>query len=261
MNNDSNIPSEAPPAEQGEIDDLAAAPAKPKIPKLGERPPEPESTGPTAMRFTVRFLLFVMLVSAGYAIWVGYRWRRTNEQMRIVEPLKKYGAQVNLWKGHVTRVTLRLRDDQTLDPSVLAPLSKLPKLTRLVLIDTGGDARMIEHVGKVKSLEELLIINANLGQADLAPLVQLSSLNTLWLCDANLNDETLDPLGEMATLRRLNLNDNQLTDNGLLRLAPLVDLEQLHMANNAITDNGVNLVKQTMLNAKIIREPIPGYQP
>lgn len=252
---DESTPSPQP------VEAFDAAPPRETIPKLGERPPEPKSTGPTAVRFTVRFLLLVMLLAAGYAGWYGYTTRRTEQQLRFVEPLQQYGATVNVWKGQVNRVTLSRDLDKPFDPELLAPLAKLPKLTRLVLIDTQGDEQMIEQIGRIESLEELLIINADLNRADLAPLKQLTNLKILWLCDSNLNDSTLDPIGEMQSLRRLNLNDNRLTDNGLLRLAGLVSLEQLHLANNEITDNGVNLVQQTLANVRIVREPITGYQP
>ncbi len=213
------------------------------------------SIAPSAFRYSIRTLIVVMLVAAGFAAWYGIRRQETQRQLDIVRPLKKMGAVSTLWEGDVVTVTFRGSPSQPFNPAAIKPLSQLPKLTRVVLIETACDAEAIRYLAELKSLEVLLIMSANLKDADLSPLTKLENLNTLWLTNSNLADESLDPLGKMRNLRVLNLNDNQLSDNGLMRLAELIELEQLYLSNCGITDNGVNLVKQTLLHVKIKREP------
>ncbi len=254
--------SPASPAANDGLQDQASAPDGVERPSsVGSDSPRAPARSSPIFRYSIRTLIVVMFCVAGVAAWYGIRRQRIQRQLDIVEPLVKMGAETKSWEGDVVGITFRGSASKPFDPTSLEPLAELPNLKRLVLIGTKCDARTIGYLAKLEPLEVLLVMDAELPDADLSPLGELEHLSVLWLTNAELSDSSLGAIGKMHSLRILNLNDNPLSDEGLMRLAGLVDLEQLFMSNCGITDNGVNLVKQTLPNVQIKREPFAGHQP
>jgi formylglycine-generating enzyme len=142
----------------------------------------------------------------------------------------------------------------------LKKFSVLPKLTRLVMIDSTLGDDEAKGLGFVKSLTELQLSGNQISDVGLKSLANLKNLTELNLYkgfeDRNegrvaITDAGLASLKGLKQLTLLNLAGNQISDAGLKVIATLKTLKKLNLADTKTTAAGIASLQAALPDCKI----------
>ncbi len=235
-----------------------------------------EPSKPRKYRYSLRFLMFFVLVAA---VWLGWRVERARTQKEAIEAVKEHGGWVHFdyefsygklvaggkprWPDwlvnaigeeyfrEIRQVSLvydgtggnRL-DNPNVQPceDVLAILARLPGLRKLLLKETQATDDGLRHIGRMTDMEELYMWDAaDVTDAGIAHLNRLDRLKTIHVSDSKLTDESLVLLSQMPAIRDLSLQSNHFTDSGLARMSGQNRIERLFvgMGKSRFTDTGI----------------------
>jgi hypothetical protein len=209
----------------------------------------PAGRAPRRLQFGMRSLLLAMLVGGLLLGRYGIRQYELAREKAALRELQRYGADVQFHAGRVVGVSF---SGASFQEDALTGLDRLPRLQRLVFIDTALGDRGLSYISHAENLEQLLLLHSQVTDRGLQHLEKLHQLKTLRLDHAPITDDGLARLARLQTLERLDLVGTRITDDGLMRLAELSRLEQLYLNQTAVTDAGVQSLKERLPNAKIV---------
>ena len=197
---------------------------------------------------SLRTLVLLMLVAGVLLGRYGVRRLEIARERAVVADLAEFGADVQFHEGRVTQVSFsgrRFRNE------ALAAAARLPRLERIVLIDTPVDDAGLSHLSDLDQLRELSVIDAPVTDAGLAHLAGLTNLRRLRLDHTRITDAGLSHLVRLTKLERLDLIGTRITDAGLPALASLTRLEQVYLNGADVTDDGVRMLNARLPGAEI----------
>jgi hypothetical protein len=209
----------------------------------------PVSRTPNRLQFGLRSLLLATLVGGLLLGRYGIRQYELAQEKAALRELQRYGADVQFYGGRAVGVSF---SGASFHDDALAALDRLPRLQRLVFIDTALGDRGLAAVSQAQNLEQLLLLDSQVTDRGLPHLEKLHRLKTLRLDHAPITDEGLTHLARLVTLERLDLIGTRITDAGLMRLAELGRLEQLYLNQTAVTDAGAQRLQQRLPDTKIV---------
>lgn len=126
-----------------------------------------------------------------------------------------------------------------LSEPMLATLTKLPKLEKVILAKAEIDDAGVAHLDKAKSLKRLNL-NGTSTTLQSVSFQNLKALDTLHLAGSQTTDAGLKALAGLPSLYELDLSGTQVTDTGLKVLASLPKLERLLLTDTLVTGTGLS---------------------
>jgi hypothetical protein len=210
----------------------------------------PAVSPPRRLQFSLRSLVIVMVICGLLLGRYGIRRYEVAREEAAWSELQAYGADGQFQEGRVVGVSFSGKGPP---PEALALLDRLPRLERLVFIDSNLDDAGLERIAELQGLEQLLLLGADITDDGLAPLAQLNELRILRLDNTQIGDDGLESLGRLHRLERLDLAGTRVTDAGLKHLTSLSRLERLYLNGAAVTEDGAAWLEQQLPQAKIVR--------
>jgi hypothetical protein len=211
---------------------------------------EGDESPPRKLQFSLRSLVITMIFCGLLLGRYGIRRHEAAQEKDALIELQSLGADVQLHEERVVGVSFSGPGPPA---KFLELLNRLPRLQRLVLIDTHLTDAGLGKISEQGSLEQLLLLGANITDNGLAHLAQLTELKTLRLDNTQIGDEGLKHVRRLGRLERLDLVGTRVTDAGLEHLAGLAQLRQLYLNGTAVTEEGVNRLQERLPEAKIVR--------
>lgn len=205
------------------------------------------------LQFSLRTLLFGLLLACCFLGWVASKIEQARKQNRAAEAITKLGGSANSWTEppisswrrkllgeHLGRdvVKVDLNGSEITDADLVS-LRDLYGLRFLSLTGTGLTNAGLEHLIGLPELLQLSLADTRVTDAGLPRLKSLSRLELLKLDRTWITDSGVEHLCGFAQLRALSLIDTQITDASLPRLKSLPRLEYLHLNGTKVTDAGM----------------------
>lgn len=179
------------------------------------------------LRFSLRTMLVLMVLTSLALGWLGNTLIRVRQQREIVAEIEAAGGKI------LYEYQLQPREfGEDLTPPG-------PKLLRMLL---GDDA--FAQVAWVQSCHDG---ESRLTNQDLERLHELPALWNLDLHGAGISDKGVDQIKRLAGLKWLSLWETRVTGQGLARLSTLDKLEYLGLSGDSVTDDtlqGVSKLSQ-----------------
>ena len=234
------------------------------------------------LRFSVRGMIVVVLVSGGGLGWFAHLARQARIQRNAVAAITKLGGsalydwqfegnQLRLKKGtniisnevpgwpkwlvdrlgvdtfgSVTQVSFRRLP---MEPSpdefdeVLAQIGQLSRLKFLTFIDAPVTDAGLAHLEGLSNLESFMLRGRNeVTDAGVAHLARMTTLKGLYLENSRISDAGLSYVSGLTGLETVNLGGTQIGDAGLAHLNRLTRLENLGLDGTKVTDAGLALL-------------------
>jgi hypothetical protein len=210
----------------------------------------PPASPPRRVQFSLRTLVAAMVVCGLLLGRYGMRRYEIAREEAAITELQAVGADVQLHKGRAVGVSF---SGEEVTQEALAPLDRLPRLQRLVLIDSRLDDAGLKQIAELSGLEQLLLLGAAITDDGLAALVGLRELRVLRLDNTTIGDEGLRHIARLEKLERLDLAGTRVTDAGLEHLASLARLRSLYLHQTTVSQEGVTWLQQRLPEAKIVR--------
>jgi hypothetical protein len=210
----------------------------------------PPTSPPRRLQFSLRSLVAAMVVCGLLLGRYGMRRYEIAREEAAVTELRAAGADVQFHKGRAVGVSF---SGERVSHEVLATLDRLPRLERLVLIDSRLDDKGLEKISELAGLEQLLLLGAAITDDGLASLAGLRELRVLRLDNTTIGDDGLKHIARLEKLERLDLAGTRVTDAGLKHLAALPRLRSVYLHQTSVTDEGIAWLQQRLPEAKIVR--------
>lgn len=214
------------------------------------------SDNPAALRpgrwlqFSLRSLVVVVLLSGLFLGRYGIRRLEMAREREAIAELQRYGADVQFHEGRAVGVSF---SGAGFHADAIAAMGRLPRLQRLVFIDTALDDAALKRISALEGLQQLLVLHADITDDGLRHLAHLRNLRTLRLDQTQVTDEGLRHVSRLPYLERLDLAGARITDAGLAPLADLPRLKQLFLSGAPVTDAGIQSLQERLPHAKIVR--------
>jgi hypothetical protein len=169
------------------------------------------------LRFSLRSLLVLILLFAGWLGWIVHRARAQRDAVATILKLK--GTVKYDWERKDGR---NLPNGKPWWPSWLVDLFGIDYFAhvtqvRLVAVPELSDAELI-HISNLSRLEELDLHRSPVTDARLAYLEGLTDLQSLILFHTQISDSGLVRLNRMHRLRTLSIENTSVTDSGAAAL-------------------------------------------
>ncbi len=218
------------------------------------------------LRFSVRALIFLVIVSA---VGLGWLVHNARTQREAVKAIANAGGRVLYdWQwsdgksipggkpwvpewlvnsigvdyfGHVTWVGF-LPPSRPTDATA-GQIGHLYRLQRLNIGTSSLSDAGIAHLERLTNLSYLFLQGNEVTDGGLSRLKRLTKLNSLDLTGTQVTDAGLVHLQGMTKLTRLTLQGTQVTDAGLSYLKRLTDLRELNIIRTPVTDAGLEHLK------------------
>jgi hypothetical protein len=190
-------------------------------------------------RPSIPAVLLVLLAIGFCTLAISYYWHRWQQhqvQQLVERHLVPHGASPGYWRGDLVQLSFG-RDSLTEEQFAL--LLQLPRLRRLVFLETPLQPHSLDPLPQLAQLRELVFLDVPLTHDHLARIAECEGLQYLQMTNAHLEDSLLEPLGNIAELKRLDLNRNPIGDEGLRHLQGLQHLEQIFLGETKVSDEGL----------------------
>ena len=218
-------------------------------------------------RFSVRTLIFIVLVIGCVLGWGVRVVRRAQVQRYAVETIRIAGGGVYydwelqggeiVWDrkpnvprwlvgilgvdyfGHVTKADMGSRGDD----AILVQVGKLSQLEELSVSGPSVTDDGLAHIEGLTQLRELARRGTAVSDRGLRHLRRMTQLERLDIEPPTIGDLGLGYLSGLTHLGALNLDGSRVTDAGLAHLRGMTKLTILSLANTQITDAGLAHLK------------------
>jgi hypothetical protein len=202
------------------------------------------------LQFSLRSLLVVMVLCGLLLGRYGIRRYELSREEAALAELQAHGADVQFHQAHAVGVSF---SGSAPPVKTLELLQRVPRLQRLVLIDTDVSDAGLAAIGELQGLEQLLLLGADITDDGLAHVARLANLRILRLDNTQISDEGLKHLARLQYLERLDLVGTRVTDNGLQQLTRLRRLQRLYLNDTAVTEAGASWLVERLPEARIVR--------
>jgi hypothetical protein len=169
------------------------------------------------LRFSLRSLLVLILLIAGWLGWIVHRARAQRDAVAAI--LKLQGTVKYDWERKDGR---NLPNGKPWWPGWLVSLFGIDYFARvtqvrLVAVHELSDSELV-HISNLSGLEELDLHRSPVTDARLSYLAGLTDLQSLTLFHTPVSDTGLVRLTKMHRLRTLSIEDTSVTDSGAAAL-------------------------------------------
>lgn len=203
-------------------------PARPMMTSTNNAKPDGPRRFRRFFRFTLKGLLFVMLVTC---VLLGRKATKARQQRAAVDWVQEIGGIVT-YDYQVDADFAPVPNAKPLVPNWLVQTAGIDFFSQVVRVDVPSIAQInsLEPLSGLASVELLYL--TNLPVDDITPLCGMTRLKCLGLQGTNVRD--LSPLANLKHLRFLQLDRTQVTD--LTPLARLSSLETLQLDETPVND-------------------------
>jgi hypothetical protein len=191
------------------------------------------------MRFSVRGLMVLVLLTAGAMGWIV---RSARIQREAVAAIKNAGGGVGYdWEWSNGK---SIPGGKPWAPPWLVDRIGIDYFGRVAIVWLLGRSKkapdeVYAQIGRLAQTEELLLLEVSLGESGLAHLDGLTDLAALDLRGTQVPDAELAHLKRCTKLLHLILAHTKVTDVGLAHLTGLTDLQWLYLGGTHISDDGL----------------------
>jgi hypothetical protein len=199
--------------------------------------------------------VLLVLLGLGFSIlalsfnW--HRWQQYQTRQLVQRHLVPHGVSPGYWRGDVVQLSFG-RSQLTEEQSALLP--RLPRLRRLVFLETELSPTALDFLPELGQLRELVFLDVTLTPSHVARIAECQGIRYLQMTNAGLKDSLLEPLGSVTELRRLDLNRNAIGDRGLRHLHGLQQLEQIFLGETQVSDEGLTELQRKIPRLVIRKE-------
>jgi internalin A len=188
------------------------------------------------LRFSLRGLMFVVLVVGGGFGWIVHRaqvQRDSVAQIRTAGGIVLYDWQFKNGRpaGNGTP-----RTSNWLEKRI--GVDYFQNVTYVSLPSSGSDRELVA-IGHLDRLETLIIGGSSVSDDGLSHLNGLTNLQSLNLSGTRVTSTGLKHLTGLSRLKSLSLAQTNVTDAGMVHLQSLSSLEDLNLSMTKITDAGL----------------------
>ena len=204
------------------------------------------------LQFSLRGLLFLMVMIAVPLGWVAYKVRRQRQLQQISEI--ETVLQEKGWHVQYTH-------DRTGASTILKQLQRFwgeedgPKLTIAFPLRWEDCVKVtvyqISDIGALTHLKDLGLIHTKVTDAGLVNIERLTNLESLSLFNTQVTDNGLVHVEGLTQLRELDLGYTKVTDAGLSHLEGLAQLRSLDLSGTQVTNAGVQKLKKILPRCEI----------
>jgi hypothetical protein len=203
------------------------------------------------VRFSVRFLMvLVLILGAGFG-WVVYR---AHLQRDAVAAIRRSGGHVDYFWDEIERSRPKGRMGIIPPPPTPKPVpgwqerlaayigpDSVSHVYNVYLVGEGGrdPDEVMTDVGRLDQLHWLYIRDRPVTDSGLAAVVNLRGLHFLNLVGTRLTNTGLRYVSYHGELRKLDLSYTRITDAGLADISRLTRLQTLRLAGTDITGTGL----------------------
>lgn len=224
-------------------------------------------------RFTLKKLLFSVLMAAALLALIGTFWQPNLEQRRIGELITARGGAVIfgdeleepgwarlLGPQYFCPIRCVVLEATTLPEEDSTVLSRLPELDEVHFRGGAFTEAHARQIAAAPSLSCLSLKGTRISSGSLAPFAGHPGLKQFNVEGCTLDEQALEHLADIPQLRRMFLQGAGIADSQLAPLERCVQLRSLDLQMTSITDAGlVHLAKLSQLTSLSLQSaPITG---